>query len=100
MHRGLMWAVAVTVIALVGFFNQDIYDIDSTTVTITPNSATLSAGSVTCLVKVNDTSSLPTIPTGNVTWNNSNSSGTFTPALCILSSGSCTTSYTPAASFH
>ncbi|MBI3639483.1 MAG: Ig-like domain repeat protein [Thaumarchaeota archaeon] len=68
--------------------------IHSTITTVTPNPATLSTGSVTFVVKVNDTYSSPTTPTSTVTWSAGGSGGTFNPASCTLSSGTCTTSYT------
>ncbi|MGI0074692.1 MAG: hypothetical protein ACREA5_01980, partial [Nitrosotalea sp.] len=46
-------------------------------------------------VQVTDTSSSPTIVSGTVTWKDGNLGGTFNPSSCIVSSGSCTVSYTP-----
>ncbi|MFZ1076269.1 MAG: hypothetical protein WAN47_02435 [Nitrosotalea sp.] len=72
---------------------------DSTTVTVSPNSATANPGSsVTLTVTVSDTSNLSATPTGTMLWTDNGAGGTFNPPACALSSGSCTTSYTPSAS--
>jgi len=69
--------------------------IHSTTTTVTPNPSSVNSGAqVTFTVTVADSHMSSTTPTGNVTWSDSNAGGTFSHAYCILSSGSCTTSYT------
>jgi len=70
----------------------------ATTLTVTPNPSTISSGnSVTFSSTVVDTSSSPTNPTGTVSWSDGNTGGSFNPSSCTLSSGQCTTTYTPAA---
>ncbi len=81
-----------------GIFTLTINQINPTSTTVTPNTATLSSGGTTFTVQVSDTSSSPTTPTGTISWNDNNSDGTFNPSSCTLSSGSCTTSYTSAPS--
>ncbi len=74
--------------------------IDSTSSTITSNSGTVNQGSSASLgVRVVDTSTLPTIVSGSVTWSDGNLGGTFNPSSCTLSSGTCTVSYTPPANY-
>ncbi len=74
--------------------------IDSTSSTITSNSGTAKQGSpVSLTVRVMDTSTLPTITTGTVTWSDGNLGGTFNPPSCTLSSGTCTVSYTLPANY-
>ncbi len=69
--------------------------IDSTSSTITSNPDTSNQGSpVSFTVRVMDTSNLPTIASGTVTWSDDNLGGTFNPPSCTISSGSCTVSYT------
>src|SRR5437870_2373643 len=68
----------------------------TSSVTITPNPAIADQGlQVTFSVKVVDTSSSPTVPTGTVSWSDGNAGGTFSQVSCALSSGNCTVSYTP-----
>ncbi len=68
---------------------------DSTTSIVSPNSSVGSHGtSLALAVTVTDTSSSPTTPTGTILWGDNNAGGTFNPPTCILSSGSCSTSYT------
>ena len=97
MKRLVIFAVAATVIALIGFFNHNAYALDTTSVAVTPNPFTVnSGGQVTYAVTVTNTNGTTT-PTGAVIWNDG-SSGTFNPPSCNLSSGSCTTSYTASTS--
>ncbi len=60
----------------------------TTTVTCYPSAVTVASTS-TCTAKV-----IGAEPTGKVTWS-STGSGTFSPATCTLSSGSCSSNYTP-----
>ena len=76
--------------------NQQLH---TTSTTITPSSGTTSAGSAsTFSVQVTDTSSMPTIATGTVSWSDNGAGGTFSSATCVPSSGSCDVSYTPSSS--
>jgi hypothetical protein len=69
---------------------------DATTTTITPNSSTTSNGGlVTFTATVIDTSSIPTAPTGAVSWSDGNNGGTFSPVTCTINGGTCTVTYTP-----
>jgi|GEM_PF-945498 len=79
---------------------KTIITIDPTSSTVTSNSGTANQGStVSFTVRVMDTSTLPTITTGTVTWSDGNLGGTFNPSSCNLSSGTCTVSYTPPANY-
>src|SRR5437867_1523689 len=65
-----------------------------TTATIKPNPATLSSnGTVTFVIKINDSSSSPTTPTGTVSWRDGNAGGQFNATSCALSSGACVSRY-------
>ncbi|TLX93401.1 MAG: hypothetical protein E6K91_08685 [Thaumarchaeota archaeon] len=68
----------------------------SASLSITPNPAVVDQGlQLTFTVRVVDTSSSPTTPTGSVSWSDGNDGGTFSQVSCTLSSGNCITSYTP-----
>src|SRR5438552_5875720 len=68
----------------------------STSLTMAPNPAIVDHGlHVSFSVKVMDTSSSPTVPTGTISWTDGNAGGTFSQSSCALSSGNCTVSYTP-----
>ena len=70
--------------------------LDSTSSSITSSTDTANQGShATYTIRVSDTSNSATIPTGMVTWSDGNNGGTFSASSCVLSSGSCTVSYTP-----
>ncbi|MHB8601978.1 MAG: hypothetical protein ACYC6W_09485 [Nitrosotalea sp.] len=70
--------------------------LDNTSTTITSNQNTISAGGqVTLVATVTDSSSASASPAGSVMWSDGNGGGTFSSAFCDLSSGTCTTSYTP-----
>jgi trimeric autotransporter adhesin len=74
-------------------------ELHATATTITSNSYTTSQGSqVKFTVTTVDTSSPNTTPAGTISWNDGNAGGTFNPASCILSSGTCTVSYTTSSS--
>ncbi|MHB8546148.1 MAG: beta strand repeat-containing protein [Nitrosotalea sp.] len=74
--------------------------IDSTSSTITSNQGTSNQGSpISFTVRVMDTSNLPTIASGIVTWSDGNIGGIFDPSSCTISSDSCTVSYTPPANY-
>jgi len=80
-------AIAVTLIAVVRFFNYDAYTIslNVTTSTVTPNPSTIELGvPITFHVKVVDTSATKIIATGTVSWSDGGAGGVFS------SSGSCT----------
>lgn len=69
---------------------------DATATGVTPNSATVQTGTpVTFTATVTDTSSMPTTPSGIVSWNDGNSGGTFSSATCSIYEGTCTVTYTP-----
>ncbi|HZS74764.1 MAG TPA: hypothetical protein VFA69_09730 [Candidatus Nitrosotalea sp.] len=69
----------------------------TTSVAITPNSASFVPGNViTFTSTVSDTSNSPTTPSGMVSWSDGSAGGSFSSSSCTLSSGTCTTSYTPA----
>lgn len=71
--------------------------IHATTLSVTPNPATVSpGGSVTFTATVTDSSSSPTTPTSSVSWSDGNGGGVFDQTSCTLTSGACTVSYTPA----
>ena len=98
MQRLAIFAVAATVIALIGFFNHNAYALDDTTTAVTPSPSSVNSGAhITFTVIVADYSTPINTPGGNVTWSDG-SSGTFNPTFCTLSSGSCTTSYTASTS--
>ena len=74
--------------------------IDPTSSAITPNLATVQPGSsISFSVKITDTSSLPSTPTGTISWSDGSVGGAFSSAMCALQSGSCTVSYTPPINF-
>jgi trimeric autotransporter adhesin len=78
--------------------NTPIFDLTSSNVT--PNVATVTRGSqIQFTVRISDTSSLPTVPSGIVSWNDNNLGGKFNPPSCTLLSGSCIVSYTPPQSY-
>src|SRR5690242_20438098 len=59
--------------------------LDSTSSSITSNTDSTNQGSpTTYTIKVIDTSSLGTIPTGLVTWSDGSSGGTFSVSSCVL----------------
>lgn len=67
-----------------------------TATAITPNMATTSAGgSVSFTVTVTDTSSMPTTPTGIVSWSDGNDGGVFSAATCTIYGDTCMVTYTP-----
>jgi hypothetical protein len=73
---------------------------DVTATAITPNLATTSAGgSVTFTVTVTDTSSVPTTPTGVVSWSDGNDGGTFSATTCTIYDDICMVTYTPPTNF-
>ncbi|MDC8453774.1 MAG: hypothetical protein LV477_12805, partial [Candidatus Nitrosotalea sp.] len=77
-----------------------IVTIDPTSSAITPNLATVQPGSsISFSVKITDTSSLPSPPTGAISWSDGSVGGAFSSAMCALLSGSCTVSYTPPINF-
>ena len=67
----------------------------STTTSIIQNPSTVSSGGSIFVVKVNDTSSSKTTPTGTVSWTDGNAAGSFNATSCTLSSRACVFSYTP-----
>ena len=79
-----------------GQFTLAISHLASTTITIAPNTVTINQGTGTQFTaSVTDTSSLPTIPDGMVSWSDGGAGGTFSLSFCNLSSASCSVSYTP-----
>ncbi|MGI0018015.1 MAG: hypothetical protein ACREA1_04860 [Nitrosotalea sp.] len=79
-----------------GQFTLAISSLASTTTTIAPNIVTINQGTRTQFTaSVTDTSSLPTIPDGMVSWSDGGAGGTFSLTFCNLSSASCSVSYTP-----
>ncbi|MHB8602435.1 MAG: hypothetical protein ACYC6W_06140 [Nitrosotalea sp.] len=77
-------------------FTLVVAQLSSTTTTITPSTVTINQGSQTQFTaSVADTSSLPTIPDGAVSWSDGNAGGSFNPSSCTLSSAACSVSYTP-----
>ncbi|MGI0046712.1 MAG: hypothetical protein ACREBB_05940 [Nitrosotalea sp.] len=67
-----------------------------TATAITPDSVTTSdGGSVTYAVTVTDTSSVPTTPTGIVSWSDGNDGGTFSSVTCTIYDDICMVTYTP-----
>ncbi len=76
-----------------------ILTIHTTSVAITPNSASFVPGNaITFTSTVSDTSNSPTTPSGTVSWSDGGAGGSFSSSSCTLSSGTCTTSYTPSSS--
>ncbi|MDE1841573.1 MAG: hypothetical protein KGI09_06795, partial [Thaumarchaeota archaeon] len=74
-----------------GTFTLMVHPLPSTTLTVTPSTATVNRGSqVRFTATVADVSKLTTVQTGSVTWSDGNLGGTFSPSSCTLSSGSCT----------
>src|SRR5574337_2078640 len=74
--------------------------VDPTSSAITPNLATVQPGSsISFSAKITDTSSLPSTPTGTISWSDGSVGGAFSSAMCALLSGSCTVSYTPPINF-
>jgi trimeric autotransporter adhesin len=66
------------------------------TTTIVQNTAPINSGSqIQFTATLADTSNLPITPTGTISWSDGNIGGTFSTSYCILSSTSCTVSYTP-----
>ena len=66
-----------------------------TTTGITPNPATVQAGTpVTFTATVTDTSSAPTTPYGVVSWSDGNNGGAFSSSTCSIYDGTCTVTYT------
>lgn len=79
-----------------GQFTLAISKLASTTTTITPNIVTINQGTGTQFTAlVTDTSSLPIMPDGIVSWSDGNAGGTFSLPFCNLSAASCSVSYTP-----
>lgn len=79
-----------------GTLSLAILAIHTTSVAITPNSASFAPGNaITFTSTVSDTSSSPTTPSGTVSWSDGSTGGSFSSSSCTLSSGTCTTSYTP-----
>ncbi|MDC8452758.1 MAG: hypothetical protein LV477_07590, partial [Candidatus Nitrosotalea sp.] len=79
-----------------GTLSLAILAIHTTSVAITPNSASFAPGNaITFTSTVSDTSSSPTTPSGTVSWSDGSAGGSFSSSSCTLSSGTCTTSYTP-----
>ena len=77
--------------------NNTTSTLHSIIITVTANPTTINLGEHTTLtVTVLDNSSSPTYPTGTTLWTMGTANGTFSPSSCTLSSGSCTTLYTPA----
>ncbi len=69
---------------------------DSTSVAITSSSPSFVPGNaITLTATVTDTASSPTTPSGTLSWSDGNAGGVFGSTTCTLSSGVCTTSYTP-----
>ena len=72
---------------------------DLTSVTVTSSSPSFVIGTaITFTATVADTSNSQNIPTGTITWSDGNAGGVFGSPSCSLSSGTCTTSYTPSSS--
>jgi len=70
-----------------------------TTVTITPSTTTLVAGStITFTATLADTSNPGYALSGMVSWSDNGAGGTFSPSTCIVSDNSCSLVYTPPAS--
>lgn len=67
----------------------------NTSTIVSPNPAKTNLGSSTQFTASVTTVNSQTIPTGTVTWSDGNAGGSFNPASCKLSSGSCTVSYSP-----
>ncbi|HEX5458305.1 MAG TPA: hypothetical protein VFX64_07995, partial [Candidatus Nitrosotalea sp.] len=79
-----------------GIFTLAVNLLPSTTTAVTPSAVTINQGSqVQFTASITDTSSLPTIPSGVVTWTDGNAGGTFNPDSCDLLSGKCSVLYTP-----
>ena len=74
--------------------------VDPTSSAITPNLATVQPGSsISFSAKITDTSSLPSTPTGTISWSDGSVGGAFSSTMCALLSGSCIVSYTPPINF-
>lgn len=70
-----------------------------TTVTITPSTATLVAGStITFTATLDATTSPGYVLNGLVSWSDNGAGGTFSPSTCAVSDNSCSIVYTPPAS--
>src|SRR2546427_4521316 len=70
----------------------------ATVVNCSPSSVIVNQAS-TCTATVSDTSTIsPTTPTGTVTFAETGPAGSFSSTSCSLSSGSCSVTFTPAAS--
>ncbi|WP_133121021.1 beta strand repeat-containing protein, partial [Candidatus Nitrosotalea bavarica] len=80
-------------------YSVAIAPLDTPSVVISPNSSPFVSGTaIAFTVTVTDTSSSPTTPSGQVSWNDGNAGGSFSSSTCVLSANTCTTSYTPAVS--
>ena len=78
--------------------NTSTTSIDNTSLTVVANPNIVQAGGqVTLTATIIDSSSSPTSPTGSVSWGDQNAGGSFSPSTCTLSTGTCTTLYTPSA---
>jgi len=79
-------------------FNPTNIDATVTSVTCNPSNFVFAGNSTTCTVTVTDLASASSIPTGTVAFSIAGfNSGTFKPLQCKLSSGSCSTQFTPSA---
>ncbi|MGB6464222.1 MAG: hypothetical protein WA799_05770 [Nitrosotalea sp.] len=73
--------------------------IRDTTVTITPSTTTLVAGSTITFTATLDVTSNPGYAlSGIVSWSDNGAGGTFSPSTCMVSDNSCSLVYTPPAS--
>ena len=78
-----------------------VHPLRSTSTTVTLSSPTLtSRTALPFSVLVADTLNKTKVPTGIVTLDDGNAGGTFNPPSCTLSSGNCTSSYTPSTSLQ
>ena len=69
----------------------------NTSTIVSPNPAKATLGSSIPFTATVTTVNSQTIPAGTVTWSDGDAGGSFNPASCTLSSGSCAVSYSPSA---
>jgi hypothetical protein len=69
---------------------------DTTTAVVSNSTTVNTGGQATLSISVSDSSISPTTPSGTISFGDGNAGGTFNPSSCTLSSGSCTSTYTPA----
>jgi hypothetical protein len=81
-----------------GTLSLVVISLHPTSVSVTSSStSSVSGNPITITSTVTDTSNSLTTPAGAISWGDQNAGGSFSPSTCTLSTGMCTTLYTPSA---